>query len=87
MFGNKLKSLLLLSVVVIAFFPASSGGGLISWTLGALGGYGACQSACNAAYVICIAATGIPMGLCHNLCFHVFEMSVNSMSNFLSLTV
>ena len=56
-----MKLSLVLLVIAIGCISAAEAG-ILSWLLGATGGYAACQTACNAAWVSCYAAAGLVAG-------------------------
>merc|ERR1712083_317337 len=56
----KFVTLTLLIVLVLCTHQAD--GGILGFLFGAVGGYGACQTACNAGWVSCYAAGGLTAG-------------------------
>ncbi|UJR18668.1 hypothetical protein I4U23_005576 [Adineta vaga] len=56
---NILISIVLLNLIFCVNF---SDGGLLGLAAAALGGYGLCQTACNAAWVSCYASVGLVAG-------------------------
>ena len=52
----------MLVILCLALSFSSSDGGLFGVILASVGGYGLCQTACNAGWVACYAAAGLVAG-------------------------
>ena len=60
--SRKVLTYILLNLIIFSFLISESECGLLGAILGIFGGYGACQTACNAGWVSCYAAAGLTAG-------------------------
>ncbi|CAF1160180.1 unnamed protein product [Adineta steineri] len=60
---NYSKALALIIFLNLIFCVSFSDGGIIGALCASVGGYGLCQTACNAGWVSCYAAAGLVAGV------------------------